>query len=104
MAGLFCLREVVAGLERPLLVVAETSSDSNVFYTRVNLFSGEVGNYEFVGHDGASPELTVEIGKTYLFDQTHHTNWYHPLGKQGKNQTVLTPLRQDWWRRPVLQM
>ena len=51
-----------------------------VFYTRVNLFSGEVGNYEFVDHEGPAPELTVEIGKTYHFDQTHHTNWYHPLG------------------------
>lgn len=60
--------------------VDESDSDSNVFYSRVNLFSGEVGNYEFVGFDGQSPELTVKIGETYLFDQTHHTNWYHPLG------------------------
>jgi hypothetical protein len=60
--------------------VDEQDSDSNVLYTRVNLFSGEVGNYEFMGYSGASPEITVEIGKTYLFDQTHHTNWYHPLG------------------------
>ena len=60
--------------------VDEADSDSTVFYSRVNLFSGEVGNYEFAGHAGQSPELTVEIGKTYLFDQTHHTNWYHPLG------------------------
>ncbi len=57
-----------------------TDPADQVFYTRVNLFSGEVGNYEFVGHEGQAPELTVEIGKTYHFDQTHHTNWYHPLG------------------------
>ena len=57
-----------------------TDPADQVFYTRVNLFSGEVGNYEFVDHEGPSPELIVEIGKTYHFDQTHHTNWYHPLG------------------------
>mmetsp|Transcript_35713 Transcript_35713/g.94625 ORF Transcript_35713/g.94625 Transcript_35713/m.94625 type:complete len:569 (-) Transcript_35713:41-1747(-) len=46
----------------------------------VNLLIGETGNFEFAGLTGPSPDVTVQIGKTYTFDQADATNWYHPMG------------------------
>lgn len=54
-------------------------SDTNLCM-KVNVFAGESGYYEFTGHSGVSPDITVKIGSTYVFDQTHHTNWYHAVG------------------------
>jgi hypothetical protein len=47
---------------------------------KLNVFAGESGYYEFEGKSGSSPDLTVEIGKTYTFDQSDASNWYHPIG------------------------
>ena len=52
----------------------------HIFHMRVDLFTGENGYFEVAGRDGHSPELEMTVGDTYLFDQTHHTNWMHPLG------------------------
>ena len=52
----------------------------HIIHTRVDLFAGENGLYEVAGKAGHSPELTMTVGETYFFDQTHHTNWMHPLG------------------------
>ena len=46
---------------------------------QINLYAGEAGNYEY-DNSGPSPDITVQIGKTYVFDQTDATNWYHPIG------------------------
>jgi hypothetical protein len=46
----------------------------------MNLFASETGYYEFKGHTGPSPEISVKIGQTIVFDQTDPTNWYHPVG------------------------
>ena len=46
---------------------------------QINLYAGEAGNYEY-DNSGPSPDITVQIGKTYVFDQTDATNWYHPFG------------------------
>ena len=46
----------------------------------VNPFAGEVGYYEFAGHEGPSPDIEVKIGETYTFDQSDPSNWYHPVG------------------------
>lgn len=47
---------------------------------KVNLFEGETGYYEIAGKTGVSPDITVKIGDTIVFDQKDPTNWYHPLG------------------------
>ena len=47
---------------------------------KVNVFAGETGHYEFGGKVGPVPDITVQIGKTYVFDQGDPTNWYHPVG------------------------
>ena len=53
---------------------------AHTFHMRVDLFTGENGYFEAVGRDGHSPVLELNVGETYFFDQTHHTNWMHPLG------------------------
>jgi hypothetical protein len=53
----------------------------HIFHMRVNLFAGENGHFELAERPSqALPELEVRVGETYFFDQTHHTNWMHPLG------------------------
>ena len=47
---------------------------------KMNFFASETGYYEFEGHTGPSPEITVKIGETVTFDQTDPSNWYHPVG------------------------
>jgi hypothetical protein len=47
---------------------------------KLNVFASETGYYEFEGKSGSSPDLTVEIGTTYTFDQSDASNWYHPVG------------------------
>jgi plastocyanin len=46
----------------------------------MNFFASETGYYEFKGHVGSSPEITVKIGETITFDQSDPSNWYHPVG------------------------
>ncbi|KAL3907356.1 MAG: hypothetical protein SGILL_008911, partial [Bacillariaceae sp.] len=47
---------------------------------RVNFFAGETGYYEFDGCKGINPTLLLTVGRTYMFDQSDMTNWYHLLG------------------------
>jgi uncharacterized protein (DUF305 family)/plastocyanin len=56
-----------------------TPSETNLC-VRVNSHAGESGYYEFDGKSGQSPDIAVQIGKTYVFDQRDATNWFHPLG------------------------
>jgi hypothetical protein len=30
---------------------------------------------QVAGYDGVQPELTMQVGKTYTFDQTNASNW-----------------------------
>merc|ERR1719159_463413 len=60
--------------------VANCASSATHFCMKVNVHAGEVGYYEIAGKSGVSPDLTVQIGKTYVFDQKDASNWYHPVG------------------------
>ena len=67
----------------PIAMLAQTTtclSSANNFCMSIDVFASETGYYRITGYDGSSPELTVRIGQTYTFDQTHVTNWYHPVG------------------------
>jgi len=46
----------------------------------VNLLAGEWGYYIVEGCDGVNPTLHLEVGRTYLFDQSDVSNWYHLIG------------------------
>ena len=46
----------------------------------LDVFASETGYYNFKGYTGSSPDIQVTIGKTYTFDQSDPTNWYHPVG------------------------
>lgn len=50
------------------------------FKLQVDLHAGELGYYTVEGCSGIMPTLGVEKGVTYIFDQDHESNYYHPLG------------------------
>ena len=46
----------------------------------LDMFASETGYYNIANHTGSSPDIHVTIGQTYTFDQSHPSNWYHPVG------------------------
>merc|ERR1719491_2736630 len=58
---------------------AELVNGNKQFCMKINPYAGESGYYEY-GTSGPSPDITVQIGKTYIFDQSDPSNWYHPIG------------------------
>jgi len=46
----------------------------------VNLVAGEWGYFFVEGCKGVNPTLHLSVGRTYLFDQSDVTNWYHLIG------------------------
>jgi uncharacterized protein (DUF305 family) len=46
----------------------------------VDLLAGELGYYIIEGCEGVNPTLHMEVGRTYLFDQSDISNWYHLIG------------------------
>jgi uncharacterized protein (DUF305 family)/plastocyanin len=59
---------------------ATCTPSATKFCMRLNLEASETGLYEFEDITGVSPDLTLQIGQTYTFDQTHPSNWYHAVG------------------------
>ena len=60
---------------------ATSGNEVCTFTTKVNLFAGELGYYEFEEcGDATNPTLAMELGKTYQFIQKDISNYYHPLG------------------------
>jgi len=58
-----------------------TGKEVCTFTTKVNLYAGELGYYQFEEcGDATNPVLGLEVGKTYEFVQTDPSNYYHPLG------------------------
>ena len=58
---------------------------ATVFCVSVDPFSGENGYYRFTGRNGnyngePLPTLSLTVGRTYTFDQSDVSNWWHPLG------------------------
>eukprot|EP00585_Thalassiosira_rotula_P001792 CAMPEP_0196134476 /NCGR_PEP_ID=MMETSP0910-20130528/3370_1 /TAXON_ID=49265 /ORGANISM="Thalassiosira rotula, Strain GSO102" /LENGTH=803 /DNA_ID=CAMNT_0041394411 /DNA_START=118 /DNA_END=2529 /DNA_ORIENTATION=+ len=51
-----------------------------VIKTMVNLHAGETGYYMFDGCEGVNPTLHLTMSRTYKFDQSDISNWYHLLG------------------------
>lgn len=47
---------------------------------KVDLFASELGYYEVEGCVGVNPTLHLTVGRTYKFDQTDISNWYHLIG------------------------
>merc|ERR1719161_886387 len=65
--------------DSPTAVAGCTPSDTNIC-VRISTHKGESGYYEFDGYTGPSPDIIVQIGKTYVFDQRDSSDWFHPLG------------------------
>lgn len=47
---------------------------------RIQHHAGELGYYMIDGCTGVNPTLHLTKGKTYKFDQTDKSNWYHLIG------------------------
>ena len=61
-------------------VVANCVGTATNLCMKVNVHAGETGFYEFEGKVGPFPDITVQISKTYMFNQHDPINWYHPVG------------------------
>jgi hypothetical protein len=68
---------VAAAADDDVLCVSET----NTYTVRVNLFTGELGYFSFDECPSMiSPTIGMKINETYTFNQSHRTNYYHPMG------------------------
>jgi len=56
------------------------SFDDCVVNVKVNFFASETGYFEIDGCVGVNPTLYLDVGRTYLFDQSDDSNWYHLIG------------------------
>ena len=45
-----------------------------------DVYSSDTGYYRVQGYEATAPDLEVQVGETYTFDQSDETNWYHPIG------------------------
>ena len=76
----------------PLLPTAPQNLQDRLLYVRHQLFSNaDAGHFiildtressQISSPDDAedvAPTLMVVLGESYSFDQSHHTNWFHPL-------------------------
>lgn len=63
-------------------ICEETGSGQKicVFELEVDLHASELGYYTVKGCEGKMPTLGIERGATYIFDQGHESNYFHPLG------------------------
>jgi len=61
---------------------------------QVNFHASETGYFEFpVDCPGeVNPNLLLEMGKTYVFDQRHISNWYHLIGLAYKPDGAHVPV------------
>jgi len=59
--------------------IGRTSGDCTV-KVKVNFFASETGYFEIDGCVGVNPTLHLTVGRTYLFDQSDDSNWYHLIG------------------------
>jgi len=65
--------------ETGVAVVGISMEDCEV-KVKVNLFASETGYFEIEGCEGVNPTLHMTVGRTYLFDQSDDSNWYHLIG------------------------
>lgn len=47
---------------------------------KVDFFTSELGHYVVDGCEGVNPTLLLEMNRTYKFDQSDISNWYHLVG------------------------
>lgn len=64
---------------------AECTGSETTICMSIDHFAGETGYYNldrgsFEALSGPSPTITAKIGQTITFDQSHKSNWYHPVG------------------------
>jgi hypothetical protein len=50
------------------------------FFSFQLCFDHSTGYFEIDGCVGVNPTLYLTIGRTYLFDQSDDSNWYHLIG------------------------
>jgi hypothetical protein len=58
----------------------EGTTDDCVVAVTVNLVASRWGYYAIEGCEGVNPTLHLTVGRTYIFDQSDISNWYHLIG------------------------
>jgi len=58
---------------------ADTTTECEVIM-KISHFAGERGYYTVDGCTGVNPTLHLSINRTYKFDQSDKSNWYHLIG------------------------
>lgn len=69
---------------------ADTSGTCDIKVT-VNLFASQTGFFKVDGCDGVSPTLHLTVGRTYVFDQSDISNWYHLIGISYEHDGSMKP-------------
>ena len=81
MAARVLLFAILGQQAAPILAEDSTCVPSTTnFCMSLDMFASETGYYNVANHTGSSPTITATIGQTYTFDQSHPSNWYHPVG------------------------
>lgn len=60
-------------------LVSRSMEDCTV-KVNINFFASETGYFEVEGCEGVNPTLHLSVNRTYLFDQSGDSNWYHLIG------------------------
>jgi len=59
----------------------DSPAETCKYTATVDPFAGPTGYFKFDEcGDVANPVIMMKQGTTYIFDQSHDSNWYHPLG------------------------
>jgi len=70
----------VSGVSAAVQTGVACTPSSNTLKLQWNPYASEWGAYEVEGCTGVNPKLQLTAGVTYTFDQSHESNWYHPVG------------------------
>ena len=66
-----------------------------VIEVKVDFYTSELGHYIVEGCSGANPTLLLEVGRTYKFDQSDLSNWYHLIGFAYEADGAHVPVRRS---------
>merc|ERR1719171_2423418 len=73
-------RKLKAAQSMPSSSARKLGSHSATLKFSMDLFTSSTGYYKVEGYDGVQPTLTIDLNKEYWLDQSHITNWMHPIG------------------------
>ena len=83
VVSIYRMNTITALLTLVVVSVRACTPTSTNICVSLDFFDGETGYYHLdtgSGPEGPSPTIKTYIGQTITLDQTHESNWYHPIG------------------------